>query len=55
VAAMTQTQLSRSCKTLVAPLDTITTAHARAEGLCSFSKLTQLTRVHLEQTHKWSN
>jgi hypothetical protein len=47
VAAVTQTRLSRSRKTLV-PLDTITMAHARAEGLCGLSKLTQLTRVHLE-------
>ena len=37
------------------PLGTITTAHARAEGLCGFSKLTQLTRVHLEQALKQSN
>ena len=51
---VTQTQLSRSRKTL-APLGTITTAHARAEGLCVFSKLTQLTRIHLEQAHKRSN
>jgi hypothetical protein len=28
------------------------TAHARAEGLCGFTKLTQLTRVHLEQALK---
>jgi hypothetical protein len=48
VAAVTQTRLSRSRKTL-APLGTITTARARAEGLCVFSKLTQLTRIHLEQ------
>jgi hypothetical protein len=54
VAAMTQTQLSRSRKTL-APLDTITMAHARAEGLCGFSKLTQLTRIHLEQVLMRSN
>jgi hypothetical protein len=54
VAAMTQTQLSRSRKTL-APLGTITTTHARAEGLCDLSKLTQLTRVHLEQALKRSN
>jgi hypothetical protein len=43
-----QTRLSWSRKT-IAPLGTITTAHARAEGLCGFSKLTQLTRIHLEQ------
>jgi hypothetical protein len=54
VAAVTQTRLSRSRKTL-APLGTITTARARAEGLCGFTKLTQLTRVHLEQALKWSN
>jgi hypothetical protein len=48
VAAVTQTRLSRSRKTL-APLGTITTAHARVDGLCDFSKLTQLTRIHLEQ------
>jgi hypothetical protein len=53
VVAMTQTRLSRSCKTL-APLGTITTAHARVEGLCGFSKLTQLTRIHLEQALMWS-
>jgi hypothetical protein len=44
VAAMTQTQMSRSRKTL-APLDTITTAHARAKGLCGFCKFSQLTRI----------
>jgi hypothetical protein len=47
VAAATQTRLSRSRKTL-APLGIITTTRARAEGLCVFSKLTQLTRIHLE-------
>jgi hypothetical protein len=46
VLVVTQTRLSRSHKTLT-PLGTITTAHARAEGLCGFSKLTQLTRIHL--------
>jgi hypothetical protein len=51
VAAVTQTRLSRYRKTL-APLGTITTARARAEGLCGFTKLTQLTRVHLEQSAK---
>jgi hypothetical protein len=54
VATVTQTRLSQSRKTL-APLDTITTARARAEGLCGFSKLTQLTRIHLEQALKLSN
>jgi hypothetical protein len=54
VAAVTQTRLSRSRKTL-APLDTITMARARAEWLCGFSKLTQLTRIHLEQALKRSN
>jgi hypothetical protein len=28
---------------------------ARAEGLCAFSKLTQLTRIHLEQALMQSN
>ena len=54
VAAVTKTRLSRSRKTL-APLGTITTARVRAEGLCGFTKLTQLTRVHLEQALKRSN
>jgi hypothetical protein len=54
VAAVTQTRLSRSRKNL-APLSTITTARARAEGLCGLSKLTQLTRIHLEQVLMWSN
>jgi hypothetical protein len=54
VAAVTQTRLSWSRKTL-APLSTITTAHARAEGLCDFSKLTQLIRIHLEQAPMRSN
>jgi hypothetical protein len=54
VATMTQTRLSRSRKTL-APLGTITMTHARAEGPCGFSKLTQLTRIHLEQALMRSN
>jgi hypothetical protein len=54
VAAMTQTRLLWSRKTL-SPLSTITTTHARAEGLCVFSKLTQLTRVHIEQALMRSN
>jgi hypothetical protein len=54
VAAVAETRLSRSRKSL-APLGTITTAHARAEGLCGLSKLTQLTRIHLEQTLERSN
>jgi hypothetical protein len=54
VAAVTQTRLSRSRKTL-APLGTIIMTHARAEGLCGFTKLTQLTRVYLEQALKRSN
>jgi hypothetical protein len=37
------------------PLDTITMAHARDEGLCGFSKLTQLTRIYLEQAIMQSN
>jgi hypothetical protein len=53
-AAVTQTWLSWSRKTL-APLSTIKTAHARANGLCGFSKLTQLTRIHLEQALMQSN
>jgi hypothetical protein len=36
-------------------LGTITTAHARAKGLCGFSKLTQLNRDHLEQVQYRSN
>jgi hypothetical protein len=54
VAVVTQTRLSQSRKTL-APLSTITTTRTRAEGLCVVSKLTQLTRIHLEQAHKRSN
>jgi hypothetical protein len=54
VAIVTQTRLSRSRKTL-SPLGIITTTRARAEELCGFSKLTQLTRIHLEQAHKQSN
>jgi hypothetical protein len=54
VAAVTQTRLSRSRKTL-SPLSTITKARTRAEGLCGLSKLTQLTRIHLEQTLMRSN
>jgi hypothetical protein len=54
VVVVTQTQLSRYRKTL-APLGTITMARASAEGLCGFSKLTQLTRVYLEQALMRSN
>jgi hypothetical protein len=54
VVNVTQTRLSRSRK-ILAPLSTITTAHARAEGLCGFSKLTQLTRIHPEQALVQSN
>jgi hypothetical protein len=54
VAIMTQTWLSRSRKT-IASLVTITMVRARAEGLCGFSKLIQLTRIHLEKTDKRSN
>jgi hypothetical protein len=46
VAVVTQTRLSRSRNT---------TAHARAEGCVVFSKLTQLTRILLEQALKRSN
>jgi hypothetical protein len=54
VAAVTQTLLSQSRKTL-ALLGTITTARTRAKELCGFSKLTQLTRIHLEQALMRSN
>jgi hypothetical protein len=54
VVAVTQTRLSRSRKTL-APLSTITTTLTRAKRLCGLSKLTQLTRIHLEQALMWSN
>jgi hypothetical protein len=54
VAAVTQTRMSRSRKTL-APLGTITMARTRAEGLCGFSKLTQLTWIHLEEALMRSN
>jgi hypothetical protein len=36
-------------------VSTITTARARAKGLCGFYKLTQLTRIHLEQALMRSN
>jgi hypothetical protein len=54
VPAVTQTRLSWSRKTLP-PLGTITTARTRPEGLYGFSKLTQLTSIHLEQVLKQSN
>jgi hypothetical protein len=54
VAVVTQTRLSWSRKTL-APLGTITTARARDEWLFGLSKLTQLTRIHLEQALERSN
>jgi hypothetical protein len=54
VAAVTHTRLSQSHKTL-SPLGTIAMACARAKGLFGFFKLTQLTRIHLEQAHKRSN
>ena len=54
VAAVTQTRLSRSHET-VTPLGTNTTARVRAEALCGLSKLTQVTRIHLEQALKRSN
>jgi hypothetical protein len=54
MVVVTQTRLSRSHKTL-APLGTISTARARAEGLCGFSKLTQLTRILQEQALMRSN
>jgi hypothetical protein len=54
VVVVTQTWLSRSRKILV-PLGTITMTRASAEGLCGFSKLTQQTRIHLEQALMRSN
>jgi hypothetical protein len=54
VVGMTQTRLSRSRKAL-APLGIITTTRARVEGLCDFSKLTQIIRIHLDQAHNRSN
>jgi hypothetical protein len=54
VAVVTQTRLSWSRKTL-APLGTPMTTHERAEGLCCFTKLTQLIRVHLDQALEQSN
>jgi hypothetical protein len=54
MVVVTQTRLSRSHKTL-APLGTISMARARAEGLCGFSKLTQLTRILQEQALMRSN
>jgi hypothetical protein len=54
VVGMTQTLFPRSRKTR-ASLGTITTSHARVEGLCGFSKLTQLTRIRLEQVIMRSN
>jgi hypothetical protein len=55
VAVVTQTRLSRSRKTLAPLGTTITMNRTRAEGLCGFSKLTQLTRIYIEQAHKRSN
>jgi hypothetical protein len=54
MVALTQTRLSWSRKTL-APPSTITIARTRDEGLCGFSKLTPLTRIHLEQALMRSN
>jgi hypothetical protein len=55
VAAMTQTRLPRSRKTL-ASLDTILQwLTQEPRGFMGFSKLTQLTRNNLEQAHKRSN
>ena len=54
MGTVTQMRFSRSRKTF-GPLSTITMAHTRAEGLCGFTKLTQLTRVHLEQALMRSN
>jgi hypothetical protein len=55
VAVVTQTRLSQTHKTL-APLATILQwLTQEPRGLVGFSKLTQLTRNHLEQVHKRSN
>jgi hypothetical protein len=54
VAAVTQTRFPRSYKTLD-PLSTITMTLTRDQRLCGFSKLTQLTRIHLKQALMRSN
>jgi hypothetical protein len=55
MVAVTQTRLSRSRKTLT-PLATILQRLTQeSRGYVGFSKLTQLTRIHLEQAHKRSN
>jgi hypothetical protein len=48
MVAAPETRLMKSCKTL-ASLGTIKTARTSTEEFCGFSKLTQLTRNHLEQ------
>jgi hypothetical protein len=55
VAAVTQTGLSKSLKTLT-PIGTILQwLTLEPMGFVGFSKLTQLTRNNLEQAHKRSN
>jgi hypothetical protein len=55
VVVVTQTRFSRSRKTL-GPLGTILQQLTqKPRGYVGFSKLTQLTRIHLEQAHKRSN
>jgi hypothetical protein len=47
----------RGCHSLarLSPHSVITMARTRADGLCGLSKLTQLTRIHLEQALERSN
>jgi hypothetical protein len=54
VAAVTQTRLSRSRKSLAPTRYNYNDSH-KSQGVVCFSKLTQLTRIHLEQAHKRSN
>jgi hypothetical protein len=54
VASVTQTRLSQSRKTL-AHLVQLQRLTQESRGFVGFSKLTQLTRIHLEQAYKRSN
>jgi hypothetical protein len=54
VATVTQTRLSRSRKTLAHSIQLQQLAQEPRDCVV-FSKLTQLTRIHLEQAHKRSN
>jgi hypothetical protein len=54
VAAVTQTRLSQSRKTL-AHLVQLQRLTQESRGFVGFSKLNQLTRIHLEQVYKRSN